>query len=494
MADNDGFLFNVAQAALLCGPANEVDTILYRQQALKDCLQNAGVIAEIYGLVVSAIEATKRKTWRITSHYPSSLLYSATDLLEMLVGMLRKLRDTAAAHASGFNSEAFTTLFGMLERELNEEYLLSIQDHLSISKFKKGILLSARLGDCNESAEFILRKPSDRKRNWFERLLRKGPPGYTFRVHERDEAGARILSEMRHRGISRVAVALTESADHVLCFFKMLRTELAFYIACTNLYAKLVGKGEPLCFPVPVETGRRQHRFRELCDVTLSLRMDGRVVGNTADINGKSLVVITGANQGGKSSFLRSVAAAQLMMQCGMFVGAESFVGDVCPTLFTHYRREEDVTMQSGQFDEELARMNEIVEHIVPNAMLFLNESFAATNEREGSEIARQIVSGLLEKGVRLFYVTHLFEFASAFFNKQRTDVVFLRAERKPDGTRTFKITEGEPLETSYGEDLYREIFGVDGDTAMNQSEDLDQYAGLQDVSSQRSERECHRS
>ena len=129
--------------------------------------------------------------------------------------------------------------------------------------------------------------------------------------------------------------------------------------------------------------------------------------------------------------------------------------------------------MKSGKFDEELARMSEIADHIGPNSMLLLNESFAATNEREGSEIARQIVCALLEKRIKIFYVTHLYEFAHDFFNRKREDAVFLRAERNADGTRTFRLLEGEPLETAFGEDLYRQIFGSnDGTgTASNSAE-----------------------
>jgi DNA mismatch repair ATPase MutS len=469
MAGGDDFLHDVSREALLCGPKNDLQTILYRQESLKDCLYNPTVVREIYDLVVNTIATTKKQTWGITSHYPSSMLYSSTDLLQLLVGMLRKLRDTAAIHASRFKSEAFTTLFAMLTKELNEEYLVSIEDHLTISRFKTGVMMSAQLGDFNESASLVLRKNPDKRRSWFERLLGKGPPGYTFHLAERDEAGARIMSEMRHRGISRVAVALAESADHVLSFFKMLRTELAFYVACTNLHARLVSKGEPVCFPHPVAAGQQHYHFSGLYDVCLSLRMKSRVVGNTVDADGKSLVIITGANQGGKSSFLRSVGVAQLMMQCGMFVGAEVFEGELCSSLLTHYKREEDATMQSGKFDEELARMNDIVGHIAPEATLLFNESFAATNEREGSEIARQIVSGLLEKRIKIFYVTHLYEFARKCFDDTTQSALFLRAERKTDGSRTFKLVEERPLDTSYGEDLYRQIFEEDVETQVRQ-------------------------
>jgi len=194
--------------------------------------------------------------------------------------------------------------------------------------------------------------------------------------------------------------------------------------------------------------------------------MERRVVGNDLNADNKGLVIITGANQGGKSVFLRSMGLAQLMMQCGMFAPAESFSASVCDGLFTHYRREEDATMRSGKIDEELSRMSDIVDHMTPNAMVLFNESFAATNEREGSEIARQIVSALVEKGIRVLFVTHLYEFAHSVYGERMDIAVFLRAERQSDGGRTFKLREGEPLQTSYGEDLYQSIFATQGAAA----------------------------
>jgi DNA mismatch repair ATPase MutS len=115
--------------------------------------------------------------------------------------------------------------------------------------------------------------------------------------------------------------------------------------------------------------------------------------------------------------------------------------------------------MKSGKLDEELRRMSAIVDKITPNSTVLLNEAFASTNEREGSEIARQIVRALLESGVKVIYVTHMFDLAQGFYLAKMDGVLFLRAERLPDGRRTFRLIEGEPLPTSYGEDLYRRIF-----------------------------------
>ena len=462
MAGKDEFLLEVARKALLSGLRNNVDTILYRQDVLKDCLQNVAAVKQLYGLTVEAIERARRHWWNISTDSPTSMLYNSMDLLEMFVGMLRKVRNIGEDHAGQFESRAFTTLFAMLTEELSDDYLAGIQKHLMELKFRKGVLLSAELGEWNESTNLVLRKANTAKQNWLERIVGKRTPGHTFHLAERDEAGARILSEMRHRGISRVAIALAESADHVLSFFRMLRTELAFYIACLNLHGRLTAKDEPVCFPAPSPTGERSLRFSGLYDVCLSLHLDHRAVGNTTDADGKSLIIVTGANQGGKSTLLRSIGVAQLMMQSGMFVGAESYTAELCPAMFTHYKREEDATMKSGKLDEELHRMSEIVDHIVPNSMLLFNESFAATNEREGSEIAKQIVSALLEEHVKICYVTHLFEFARGFFDRKLDDSIFLRAEKQADGTRTFRIVEGGPLETSYGEDLYRQVFAIE--------------------------------
>jgi hypothetical protein len=112
--------------------------------------------------------------------------------------------------------------------------------------------------------------------------------------------------------------------------------------------------------------------------------------------------------------------------------------------------------MESGKLDEELARMSEIANHLVPNAMLLCNESLASTNEREGSEIARHVVQALLDEGIRVLFVTHMFDLADSFYRQGLDTALFLRAQRGVDGARPFKISEDRPLPTSYGEDSYR--------------------------------------
>ena len=111
-------------------------------------------------------------------------------------------------------------------------------------------------------------------------------------------------------------------------------------------------------------------------------------------------------------------------------------------------------------------RTSEIADKIRPGCLLLCNESFAATNEREGSEIARQVIKAMIEARVRVVFVTHLFNLADSISGERLETALFLRAERRADGTRTFRLLPGEPLPTSFGEDSYRRIFGLEPEKA----------------------------
>ncbi len=460
MALGDKYLFEVAKKAVLCG-LTDLYTIRYRQNILEDCLNNPSVVRDIYQIPIESIENQRRSWMGLFAHSPSGVLSGAREMMQMFVGLLKRLKNIADEHADKFESEGFTAFFAMIEKELDDEYFDSMENHLKALKFRKGVLISAELGRGNEGANHILRKLPDKRQSWIKGVFAKKPPSFTFNIHPRDDAGFRVLSDLKNQGINLVANALAQSSDHINSFLNMLRTELAFYVGCLNLHGQLAQIGEPACFPMPMAPGERRHSFKGLYDVCLALTMKQKIVGNDVDADNRDLVIISGANQGGKSTFLRSIGLAQLMSQCGMFAPADSFCSNVCEGLFTHYKRQEDATMNSGKLDEELSRMSDIADNITANCIALFNESFAATNEREGSEIASQIVGALLEKRIKVFFVTHQYEFAHGFHDKKMENAIFLRAERQADGARTFKLIEGEPLQTSYGEDLYNKVFGT---------------------------------
>jgi len=106
-------------------------------------------------------------------------------------------------------------------------------------------------------------------------------------------------------------------------FLPLLRTELAFYVGCLNLHERLLKLQAPFAYPRATRPETVRFHCIERYDVTLALRKSGRPVANHVNANGKTLIVATGDNQGGKTTFLRSFGLAQLMMQAGMFVAAD---------------------------------------------------------------------------------------------------------------------------------------------------------------------------
>ena len=469
MARDDEFLLGIAKTALLSSQT-DLETILYRQDAMEDCLAHAETIRALYDTAVEAV-GYQRRHWRSTYDYPGGRLSRAVELIQALTTFLQQLRGVADADGKHFNSEAFRTFFEMIRNELDDRFFESVNDHLNRLRFRDGTYVSAHLGKGNRTEPLVLRKAPPRRPSlwqrilydppstWFEDVWAEKPASFIFRLDPRDEAGARAMGELRDRGINLVANALDESVAHILSFFGMLRNELGFYVGCLNLADDLRSKKAPFAFPEPAPLGQRRFTSKGLYDVSLAISLGRGIVGNDLAAKGKSLFVVTGANQGGKSTFLRSVGLAQLMMQCGMFVGASAFAADVVDGIFTHYKREEDSSMTSGKLDEELARMSQIVDWIHANSLLLSNESFAATNEREGSEIAREIVNVLLAHKVKVVLVTHLYDLAHGFRDHRSDEMFFLRAEREDTGERTFRLIEADPLETSYGEDLYHQIF-----------------------------------
>ena len=472
MAGGDKFRYDVSVRVLLASLDDPAD-IRYRQQVLADCLAEPDVVRWMYDIAVGALE-DKRRAWGLwPSNRPTSILSGALGQLDVLIGRLRQLREVADQHVGKFRSDGLVTLLRSLQRDLDDAYFETLTSQLKQLRFREGELMSAQLDRDNSGINFVLRSGSTR-RSWKERVGIDPRSVYSFTIPPRDEAGGQALEDMASRGINAVANAAAQSADHVSSYFTMLRIELGFYVSCLSLHDRLTERELPVSFPDPAPWTPAVFACEDLRDASLALRISP-VVGNDVDAAGKDLVIITGANSGGKSTFLRSTGLARLMMQAGLFVTARSLRASACKRIFTHFIREEDREMVSGRLDEELKRMSAIADELEPRCLILFNESFAATNEREGSEIGRQVVRALLEAGIRVFFVTHQFDFADSFHRHSSDTTLSLRAPRQPDGQRTYRLTVAEPLPTSYGQDIYYRIGGWLGeqqaaDTAPGES------------------------
>ena len=457
MADGDSLVRAVARAAML-RPLREVGAILYRQAALEDYVNHPGEVAALDAIARDALNLQRSILMMPARGRPEVELARAVRALTELADQFDRLRNLCPTLPTSFASPAFRGLFTTVARELDDDYMRGLRSILHDLSFPDGVQMGGTLGRDGSVQAPFLRRPRQHKR----RLLRRTPlerPAHTFQIPERDEASNRALADLRDLGVAEVAEAAARSVEDVLSWFQTLREELAFYRGCSTLASSLRACGVALCVPNPdtdVAT-----TAEGLCDPSLALRTGEAPVGNTVRLNMGQVLVMTGANRGGKSTLLRALGVAQILMQSGALVPATAFSAALVGRVFTHWTREEDEELRHGKLDEELGRMDAIVERIRPGDLLLCNESFASTNEAEGSQIFFDITSALADAQVGVRVVTHMFSYARALQDAPTLDVAFLRAGRAADRSRSFVLTPGVPLRTSHGADLYDRAFGT---------------------------------
>ena len=413
---------------------------------------------ELYDLTTSALEDRRRVHRAHIFAGAETRLHIAVGVLEACLPHLRRLYEIATT-TGDVTSHALVAFFAAISRELEPGYLARLEGELERLRFRQGVLLSAHLGAGNTGVGFVLRSPDDHKRTFFHHVPIDRPTR-SFTIPDRDDASFQALGALRDTAVDAASHAAGDSVDHVIDFLTVLRVEAAYYLGCANLTAALDALGHATCLPEVDDPISPRHRASGLYDAALALENGIRAVPSDLDTHHALLVLVTGANRGGKSTFLRAVGIAALLARAGCPAPATSYRVPLYRSVHTHFRREEDEDLASGKLDDELVRMSEVVDRIRPGSLLLSNESFSSTNEREGSQIGEDVLRGLADAGVSVVMVTHLFELAERLRDASPAPA-YLRAERLEDGTRTFRIVPGTAEPHVHALDLYRHVFAT---------------------------------
>jgi DNA mismatch repair ATPase MutS len=263
--------------------------------------------------------------------------------------------------------------------------------------------------------------------------------------------------EITEKALAPVYIILSVFNRAVQRFLEKLDFQLKFFVGCIRLHRRLEALNVPVCYPEWSES-TQQHEAAMLVDAGLALK-DGNVpAGNDVSFSNKRLVLITGPNQGGKTTFLRSAGLAQLMAQCGLFVAARRYICPIFTGIFTHFPNGEDAGMKMGLLEVELSKMSKLTDALKPGALLLMNESFQTTTPGDARQLAAEIVPALLESGVSVLFVTHLYGYAMGVYEQKSDDTLFLLAQRSSTGNNTYRMLEGPPFKTAYGQKLFQEV------------------------------------
>ena len=449
ISEGDATVRSAAASALL-SPLKDAESIHYRQSALKDCIWNPHLVRSLYLLAGETLAAQQREDLRFYySQTVSAQFQSCLSQLKLLINSLRTLREFEELNSQRFSSSAFRGLFERVAENFDEAFFTEADDLLKELKFPRGMLIGAKLSGIGRISEMRLLSEN----NCSDAI--KNSSG-VYQIESNDETGVSDFVHRRETVKCEANRILLRAVLHITDFFKSLHIEVAFYIACLNLIDRLTSKDISFCVP-EISEGRTGSGLVEL---NMALCKE-ESIGNDFDLSKSHLCVITGADQGGKTSFLISVGQAQVLMQCGMPVGAKKFQAPIAAGVFTHFQKVEDRTMRNGKLNEELIRMSRIIDQIRPSSLMLFDESFCSTNEREGSRIALDITHALLATHIDIFSVTHLYSYAKTLYDESKPDYAFLCAERLDSGARTKRIIPGEPLSTSFDLDIYNEVFEI---------------------------------
>ena len=468
-------------------PLKTKEEIVYRQEILRDCMENMEFMESLYEIskdMTFRWEALgKQQLDKPGSREKKANLLSRIEILHLFVNTLTGIKALCRRYDT-LRSPGLTAFCRRLEEEFGEEQEERIRGILSDIIFycdgqqeyslkgsdSRKESISRMVLDCSVEEGMKLGRIRLGEVSTITRKLRKRRGEMTFREKVMTAFAQEPtlilknvdlledLKQLNEQITAYIMDSFRPLMEDLKSFFEELYDQTAFYQACCNLFTRCRHSHIHLCFPEA--GGREQLHFQGLMEFCMAVYRGQKPVGNDCDGDGKKLLVVTGANQGGKSTFLRSIGIAQVMMQCGMPVCAEAYTSGIFPHLFTHFTRREDSAMNSGRLDEELGRVDGIIRHLGDGSMVLLNESFATTTEEEGSEIADDVIRAMVEAGVKVLTVTHLLAFARKMYERHLPETAFLTAQRKEDGTRTYKMIAGAPELTSFGLDLYEELIG----------------------------------
>lgn len=224
-------------------------------------------------------------------------------------------------------------------------------------------------------------------------------------------------------------------------------SELRFYITMLGFLDRIAEAGIPLTYP-GLSDGRGIH-VTEAYDVSLLAKNETHIVPNDIEFtDAEPFYYLTGANGGGKTTYLRTVGISAVLFMNGCPVPAKHAVFGRISSVFTHFPRDERFD-GSGRFVEENGRVNKILENMDENSLVLLNETYSATNEENAVIMTEKLANLLYGKKIFGLYITHQHSLAES-------EIPYLNViiDKSDSNRRTFRIAKQKSTGGSFARDI----------------------------------------
>lgn len=309
--------------------------------------------------------------------------------------------------------------------------------HYDMHVFGSAIIVRSHEGGSDYGAEVAA--TFDRFRHRPAKDYRVDLPAFEDLNHVEAEVLDRVarLDPEPFRLLADFAVANPAFLDEGVARFDR---EVQFYLGWLELTDRFARAGLTTCLP-DLSTTRRSIEVRGAFDAALAARQAGGsvvIVPNDVLLRGRErLMVVTGPNHGGKTTFARMVGQLHWLAALGLSVPAAEAHLPLCDGVATHFERREEAASDRGKLRDDLVRIRAILAGAGPRTVVILNEVFASTTLEDAVFLSQEVMRRLSDLDLVAVCVTFLAELAS--FDGKTVSYVGNVDPADPD-VRTFKV------------------------------------------------------